>query len=104
MADYTPKPPVAQAGQPPLATQWVPYREENGDLKSAIMHAVNIPKDPTDKKDKGQSADGKYVNVSVSILDPAGPFHPGKVERNGRVYWRDLGIVTSDPCGPPYPG
>ena len=93
MADYTPKPPITQKNHPPLIGQWSAYREENGDLMPCIIHNV-LEKSP----------DGKYYSVVVSILFPNKPPHPGKVERCGHIYWTDLGLVTDDPCPPPWPG
>jgi hypothetical protein len=93
MADYTPNPPVVQKKKPPEYGQWAPYRYEDGDLYPCIIHRV-LNSDP----------EGKYYNVAVSIIYPPKGDHPGKVIRDGKVYWKDLGIVTSDPCGPPWPG
>ena len=93
MADYTPNPPVAQKKKPPEYGQWAPYRYEDGDLYPCIIHRV-LNSDP----------EGKYYNVAVSIIYPPKGDHPGKVIRDGKVFWTDLGIVTSDPCGPPWPG
>jgi hypothetical protein len=101
MADYTVKPPLAQKNHPPLPRQKVVYKEGNGDLFDAIIHAVDIPKIPGTP---GHSDDGKYYNVSVSTLFPGNDPHPGKVIRDGHIYWTDLGVVTDDPCGPPWPG
>lgn len=81
--------------------QWVPYREENGDIFPAIMHQVDIP---GPNGEPGHSPDGKYYTVSVSILYPGKFPHPGKVVRCGHIYWTELGMVTDDPCYPPWPG
>lgn len=104
MADYTVNPPLAQKNHPPKERQKSVYKEENGDLFDCIIHQVDIPGIVDGKIIPGHSADGKYYNVSVSILHPGKWPHPGAVEREGNTYWTDLGLVTSDPCGPPWPG
>lgn len=93
MADYTPQPPTAQKNHPPQIGQWSAYREENGDLYPCIIHNV-----------LNHSDDERYYTVVVSILYPAMAPHPGKVVRCGHTYWTSLGLVTDDPCGPPWPG
>lgn len=93
MADYTPKHRETLKGKPPEYGQWSAYREENGDLYPCIIHKV-----------LERSPNGNYYSVVVSILYPPSENHPGKTIRCGHIYWVDLGLVTDDPCPPPWPG
>ncbi len=104
MADYTQKPPITQKNQPPKERQKSVYREENGDLFDCIIHQVDIPTIVNGKILSGHDADGKYYNVSVTVLYPGTWPHPGRADRCGHIYWTDLGLVTDGPCGPPWPG
>ena len=93
--DHFPQHPVARPNHPPEYGQIVPYVYEDGDRYPAIIHLVGA-----------HSEDGKYYNVVISVLhEPVGDGkYAGEVHRIVRVYWKDTGIMTSDPCGPPWPG
>lgn len=79
--------------------------QEDGAKYPCILHNVDIPR-PGNVT--GHSADGKYWNVSVTIVWPAtSPTSPGEVRRKAGIFWKEgefAGYVTSGACGPPYPG
>ena len=104
MADYRVSPAEAQKNHPPKAGQKVTYKEGNGDLFDAIIHQVDIPGIVNGQIIPGHSPDGKYYNVSVTVIYPGKWPHPGRADRSGHIYWTDLGVVTDDPCSPPWPG
>lgn len=82
--------------------------EEAGEEYPCIVHQVDIPKDPINQPEiLGHSEDGKYWNVSVSVLWPGNWPHPGEVRRKAGIFWKSgefAGKVTSGTCGPGWPG
>jgi hypothetical protein len=101
MADHTQSPPMTQKNHPPKERQKSVYRDDNGDLYDCFIHQVDIP---GPNGEPGHSPDGKYYAVSVTVMYPGRWPSPGRADRCGHVYWVDLGLVTDDPCPPPWPG
>lgn len=102
MADFRPSPLTTTKNHPPQAMQFACYKDAEGDLYQCIIHQVDISKDGVQP---GHSADGRYYNVSVTILYPTpSTIHPGKTAREGHAFDTQTNLVLVDGCGPGWPG